>query len=73
VCVCECVGVCVMCVSGCVSVCVNVLVCVCVYVLCECVFFLITLLNSMFHYKEAVLHAGEFFISPVLYIVQCVL
>jgi hypothetical protein len=27
----------------------------------------------MFHYKEAILHAGDFFISPLLYIVLCVL
>jgi len=43
-------------------------VCVCV-----CMYFYITLLNSMVHYKEAVLHAGDFFISPVLYTVPCVL
>ena len=45
---------------------------VCMYV-CIFFYFLITLLNSMFHYKEAILHAGDFFTSPVLYIVQCVL
>ena len=46
-------------------VCLYMYVCmnVCMYV---CVFFIITLLNSMFHYKEAILHTGEFFISPVL-------
>jgi len=27
----------------------------------------------MFHYKGAILHAGDFFISPVLYTVLCVL
>ena len=43
--------------------------CVCMYV---CIFH-ITLLNSMFHYKEAILHAVDFFISPVLYTVLCVL
>ena len=51
--------------------------CVCMYVRTRvCMYvciFLITLLNSMFHYKEAILHAGEFFISPVLYTVLCVL
>ena len=49
------------------------MLCVCVYVcmyeyVCMYVFF-ITLLNSTFHYKEAVLHAGDFIISPVLYTV----
>ena len=38
-----------------------------------CVVFFITLLNSVFHYKEAILHAGDFFISSMLYIVLCVL
>ena len=36
-------------------------------------FFKITLLNSMFHYKKAILHAGDFFISPASYIELCVL
>ena len=40
----------------------NEYVYVCMYVCMY--FFVITLLNSMFHYKEAILHAGDFFTSP---------
>ena len=70
--VCMCVYVCVcvcmyVCVCVCMCVCVYVCVCMCVYVrVCVC-FLYITLLNSMFHYKEAILHAGDLFISAVLY------
>ena len=72
VCMYVCVYVCVciyVCMYICMYVCLYVCVCVCMYV---CIF-LIILLNSTFHYKEAILHAGEFFISSVLYTVLCVL